>query len=104
MKTLIIALRVTVVTLVVTGIVYPLVMTGLSKTLFRDKANGTFIADEKGQVVGSELLAQGFERPGYFHPRPSAAGEKGYDATSSGGSNLGPTSKKLRDRVAARRR
>jgi K+-transporting ATPase ATPase C chain len=99
MKTVIIALRVTAVTLVVTGLIYPLVMTGLSKALFRDRANGSIIADDKGQVVGSELLAQNFERAGYFQPRPSAAGDKGFDATSSGGSNLGPTSKKLRDRV-----
>src|SRR5262249_33470149 len=100
MKTLIIALRVTLVTLVVTGLIYPIVMTGLSKALLRDRANGSFVTDEKGQIVGSELLAQSFERAGYFQPRPSAAGDKGYDATSSGGSNLGPTSKKLRDRVA----
>jgi K+-transporting ATPase ATPase C chain len=99
MKTVLIALRATAVTLVLTGLIYPLVMTGLSKALFRDRANGSMIADDKGQVVGSELLAQNFERAGYFQPRPSAAGDKGYDATSSGGSNLGPTSKKLRDRV-----
>jgi K+-transporting ATPase ATPase C chain len=100
MKTLIIALRVAAVTLVVTGLVYPLVMTGVSKALFRNRANGSFVTDEKGQIVGSDLLGQNFERPGYFQPRPSAAGDKGYDATSSGGSNLGPTSKKLRDRVS----
>jgi len=99
MKTLIIALRVTAVTLVVTGLVYPLVMTGVSKALLRDRANGSMVANDKGQVVGSELLGQSFERPGYFQPRPSAAGDKGFDATNSGGSNLGPTSKKLRDRV-----
>jgi K+-transporting ATPase ATPase C chain len=99
MKTIIIALRVTAVTLVVTGLLYPLVMTGVSKALFREHANGSMVANDKGQVVGSELLAQNFERPGYFQPRPSAAGDKGYDATNSGASNLGPTSKKLRDRV-----
>lgn len=99
MKTVIIALRVTAVTLVLTGLLYPLAMTGISKALFRDRANGSMATDEKGQVVGSELVAQGFDRAAYFQPRPSAAGDKGYDATSSGGSNLGPTSKKLRDRV-----
>ena len=99
MKTVLIALRVTGVTIVLTGLIYPLVMTGLSKALFRDKANGSVATDDKGQVVGSELIGQSFERAGYFQPRPSAAGDKGYDATSSGGSNLGPTSKKLRDRV-----
>jgi potassium-transporting ATPase KdpC subunit len=98
MKTLLIALRVTLVTLVLTGIVYPLAVTGLAKLLFRDRADGTLMGDGHGQIIGSELLAQRFERPGYFQPRPSAAG---FDAANSGGSNLGPTSKKLRDRVAA---
>jgi K+-transporting ATPase ATPase C chain len=99
MKTLLIALRVTAVTLVLCGLCYPLLMTGIASALFSGKASGSLVSDDHGQPVGSELLAQGFERPGYFQPRPSAAGDKGYDATSSGGSNLGPTSKKLRDRV-----
>ena len=99
MKTFIIALRATIVTLVLTGLIYPFVMTGLAQVLFPWRANGSLVTDEKGQVVGSELIAQGFSNPAYFQPRPSAAGEKGYDATSSGGSNLGPTSKKLQDRI-----
>jgi potassium-transporting ATPase KdpC subunit len=99
MKTFSIALRVTIVTLVVTGLIYPFVMTGLAQILFPWRANGSLVTDEKGQVVGSELIAQGFANPAYFQPRPSAAGEKGYDATSSGGSNFGPTSKKLQDRI-----
>src|SRR5438128_7952251 len=99
MKTMIIALRTTIVTLVLTGLLYPFVMTGLAQVLFPWRANGSLVTDEKGQVIGSELIAQGFANPAYFQPRPSAAGEKGYDATSSGGSNLGPTSKKLQDRV-----
>ena len=94
-----IALRTTIVTLVLTGLIYPIVMTGLSQALFPWRANGSLVTDEKGQVVGSELIAQGFVNPAYFQPRPSAAGEKGYDATSSSGSNLGPTSKKLQDRI-----
>lgn len=100
MKTMIIALRTTIVTIVLTGLIYPFVMTGLAQVLFPWRANGSLVTDEKGQVVGSELIAQGFANPAYLQPRPSAAGEKGYDPTSSGGSNLGTTSKKLQDRVA----
>src|SRR4249920_1803949 len=99
MKTMTIAIRTTIVTIVLTGLVYPYVMTGLAQILFPWRANGSLVTDEKGQVVGSELIAQGFANPAYFQPRPSAAGEKGYDPTSSGGSNLGPTSKKLQDRL-----
>jgi K+-transporting ATPase ATPase C chain len=94
-----IAIRTMIVTLVLTGLIYPFVMTGLAQVLFPWRANGSLVTDEKGQVVGSELIAQGFVNPAYFQPRPSAAGEKGYDATSSAGSNFGPTSKKLQDRI-----
>ena len=100
MKTIIIAIRTTIIALVLTGLIYPFVMTGLAQVLFPWKANGSLVTDEKGQVAGSELIAQGFSNAAYFQPRPSAAGEKGYDATSSGGSNLGTTSKKLQARVA----
>jgi potassium-transporting ATPase KdpC subunit len=94
-----VAVRATVVTLVLTGLIYPFVITGLAQVLFPWRANGSLVTDEKGQVVGSELIGQGFVNPAYFQPRLSAAGEKGYDATSSGGSNLGSTSKKLQDRI-----
>ena len=97
---LLICLRTTVVTIVLTGVIYPYVMTGLAQILFPSQANGSLVADEKGRIIGSELIAQPFINPAYLQPRPSAAGEKGYDATSSGGSNLGVTSKKLRERVA----
>ncbi|HET6984573.1 MAG TPA: potassium-transporting ATPase subunit C, partial [Myxococcaceae bacterium] len=90
-KELVIALRVTAVTLVLTGLVYPLVTTALAEVLFPWRAGGSFVTDEHGRVVGSELLGQGFTAPGYFHPRPSAAGKDGWDATSSSATNLGPT-------------
>ena len=99
MKTMRIAIRTTIVTIILTGIVYPYVMTGLAQALFPWRANGSLVTDEKGQVVGSELIAQGFSNPAYFQPRPSAAGDKGYDPMASGGSNLGTTSKKLQDRA-----
>ena len=81
--------------------VYPLIVFGFSQALFRDKANGSLIVDPDGTVHGSKLLGQAFTEPKYFHPRPSAAGN-GYDATSSGGSNLGPTSQKLNDAIKGR--
>jgi potassium-transporting ATPase KdpC subunit len=91
-----VALRTTLVSLLLTGLLYPLAVTGLALVLFPGHARGSFATDERGQVVGSELLAQQFSSPGYFQPRPSQAGQ-GFDATASSGSNLGPTSKKLRD-------
>ena len=80
---------------------YPLIVFGISQLLFRDQANGSLIVGSDGTVRGSKLLGQAFSDPKYFHPRPSAAGN-GYDATSSGGSNLGPTSRKLSDAIKDR--
>jgi K+-transporting ATPase ATPase C chain len=95
-----VALRMTVVTLVLTGLVYPLVLTGASQLLFPHQAGGSLVSRE-GRVVGSELIAQGFKSPSYFQPRPSGAGAGGYDGAASSGTNLGPTSRKLRDRIWA---
>jgi K+-transporting ATPase ATPase C chain len=94
MQTFLVALRATLVTLVVTGILYPLAITAGAQLLFSHRANGSIVVDETGREVGSELIGQGFVEPAYLHPRPSASG---YDAANSGGTNLGPTSKKLRD-------
>ena len=93
------AVLVTIVTTVLLGVMYPLVVTGLAQVLFRDQANGQLI-ERDGTVIGSRIIGQNFSSPGYFHSRPSAAGT-GYDAANSGGSNLGPTNKKLVDAVKA---
>jgi K+-transporting ATPase ATPase C chain len=91
-----------VVLTVILGIIYPAVMTGFAQALFPHQANGSLVRDASGSVVGSTLLGQNFAKPEYFHPRPSAAGDNGYDPMSSGGSNLGPTNQKLIDSVRDR--
>ena len=90
----------TIVTVIVLGLIYPLVMTGLGMLIFPHQANGSFV-ESNGKVVGSEIIGQLWTKPQYFQGRPSAAGKNGYDPTSTGGTNLAPTSKKLIDATKA---
>lgn len=98
-KNLLIAVWMTIATTILLGIIYPLMMTAIAQLIFPKQANGQLI-ERAGKVVGSSIIAQGFTSPGYFHPRPSFAGN-GYDAANSNGSQLGPTNQKLIDRVKA---
>ncbi len=106
MKNLLSELRPAIVSTLVLAVVccglYPLAVTGISQLAFADQANGSLIFDQNGTLIGSSRLGQNFSGAGYFHPRPSAAGAVGYDAASSSGSNLGPTSQKLADQVKER--
>jgi K+-transporting ATPase ATPase C chain len=97
-RNIITAVLYTVVTTVIFGLIYPLIVTGLAQVLFHDKADGQLLY-KNGELVGSRIIGQSFTAPQYFHSRPSAAGN-GYDAANSGGSNFAPTNKKLIDRVA----
>ena len=98
-RNLVTAVLMTIVTTVILGVIYPLAITGIAQVAFPDKANGQLITKD-GKVIGSKIIAQGFSSPGYFRPRPSAAGT-GYDAANSAGTQLGPTNKKLVDAVKA---
>ena len=93
------AILMTIVTTVILGVIYPLAITGIAQVAFPNQANGQLI-ERNGSVIGSRIIGQGFSSPGYFRPRPSAAGT-GYDAANSAGSQLGPTNKKLIDGVKA---
>ena len=99
MKNLITAILMTAVTTVFFGLIYPLAVTGIAQLAFPDKANGQLLKRSDGTIIGSRILGQPFTGPGYFHSRPSAAGNAGYDAGASSGSNLGPTNQKLIDRI-----
>src|SRR5579872_40689 len=94
------AFLMTLMLTVLTGLIYPGVVTGLCQVLFPAKANGSLVM-RNGRPIGSALLGQNFAKPEYFQPRPSAAGNDGYDGSASGGSNLGPANRKLFDRVKA---
>ncbi|MBV8451010.1 MAG: potassium-transporting ATPase subunit KdpC, partial [Deltaproteobacteria bacterium] len=96
-----VAIKMTIVLTLLTGIAYPVAMVGVAHLLFPYQAEGSLIVRGE-QAVGSALIGQNFSSPRYFHPRPSAAGDKGYDAANSGGSNLGPTNKTLIDTVRSR--
>src|SRR6476469_7866491 len=100
-KNFVTAVLMTIVTTVLLGLIYPLVVTGLAQVIFPAQANGSLIKSADGTVIGSSLIGQPFSSPGYFRSRPSAAGANGYDASASSGSNLGPTNPKLIDRVKA---
>ena len=93
-------LRIKIFFTILLGVIYPLAFTGLSQVLFPHQANGSLIVVD-GKVIGSELIGQNFTRPEYFQPRPSAAGDNGYDPLNTNGSQFGPTNKKLIDRVQA---
>lgn len=97
-KSIINSLLMVLVMTLLTGLAYPLAMTGLAQALFPAQANGSLIT-QNGKIIGSKLIGQNFSSPGYFHSRPSTAGSEGYDATASAGSNLGPTNQKLKDTV-----
>src|SRR6266478_2535767 len=93
------AILITLILTVLTGLIYPIAITGVAQVLFPRQANGS-LTMAGGKANGSDLIGQNFSKPEYFHPRPSAAGEKGYDAASSGGSNLAPTNPALDKRLA----
>jgi K+-transporting ATPase ATPase C chain len=99
-KHLITAFLMTIATTILLGVLYPLLITALAQVLFKDKANGQLIT-RNGEAVGSRIIAQPFTSAKYFHPRPSAAGNNGYDAGNSGGTNFAPTNQKLIDRIQA---
>lgn len=101
-RALLISLRMAVVTIVLTGLIYPLAVWGIGAVLFPKQASGSLVIDARGAVIGSSLIGQPFTSDKYFHPRPSAAGANGYDAMASSFSNLGPTSKTLSSAVETR--